>query len=154
MMRDKARCRGTLLVEKYDKDGKFEGFAKAENLFLLSGIDEMWKLFAGAAATAFNNANSRIGIGDSNTAANNGQTDLQAAVNKTYKAMDATYPQAGVSGSYVWRSTFASGDANYVWNEFVLKNNATAICLDRGVQNLGTKVAGAVWVATLTASLT
>lgn len=154
MMHDSCKLKGRLVVEKYDKDGKFEGREVCDNLWLTVGINEIFSLFTGASANHFNNADARIGIGDSATAANAGQTDLQAAVNKTYKAMDATYPTAASAGTQVFRSSFTSADANYVWNEFVLKHNGSAICLDRGVQNLGTKVAGSTWVATLTLSIT
>lgn len=153
MMRDRAIGKGVLLVEKYDANGRFEGFAKGENLWLASGINELFKLIAGTGGAAWNNANAQIGIGDSATAALDSHTDLQAAVNKTYKAMDATYPLAGASKAYVWRSTFGSADANYVWNEFVLKQATSLICVNRGVQNLGTKAGGSTWIATLTLSL-
>jgi len=152
VIRDKVWGRGVLLVEKFDSAGKFVGFEKAENLWLTAGINELFGLFSGASVNYFDNTNARIGIGDSATAANAGQTDLQAATNKTYKAMDATYPTAPSGAAQVFRSTFGTGDANYVWNEFVLKQNTSGICLDRGVQNLGTKVAGSTWVATLTIS--
>ena len=57
----------------------------------------------GQALTYFNNANARIGVGDSTVSAADTQTGLQAATNKTYKAMDASYPthtdSTGTSGS-------------------------------------------------------
>lgn len=152
-MRDNANGKGFLLVRKFKPSGEFDGVASAENLWMASGINEIFKLIAGTGGAAWNAADSRIGIGDSAAAAADVQVDLQAAVNKTYIGMDATYPKAGASKSFVWRATFAAGDANYVWNEFVLKNAVSGIIVNRGVQNLGTKVAGAVWIATLTLSL-
>ncbi len=62
------------------------------NCLLNGGIDEMWDLITGDSANHFNNAGAQIGVGDSNTAAAATQTDLQAATNKTYKAMDSGYP--------------------------------------------------------------
>jgi hypothetical protein len=62
------------------------------NCLLNTGIDEMWDLIVGDSANHFNNASSTIGVGDSNTAANATQTDLQAATNKTYKGMETGYP--------------------------------------------------------------
>src|SRR4030042_2043050 len=62
------------------------------NCLLNTGIDEMWDLIVGDSANHFNNAGAQIGVGDSNTAASPGQTDLQAATNKTYKAMESGYP--------------------------------------------------------------
>ena len=62
-----------------------------------------------------------IGVGDSTTAESAAHTDLQAASNKTHKAMSATYPQR--SGTTVtFQSAFASGDANYAWQEFTVAN--------------------------------
>ena len=153
-MNDRGRVKGRLVVEKFDLRGRRYGSAVVDSRFRTTGINELWDLFRGGSANHFDNTNARIGIGDSATAAGAGQTDLQAAVNKTYKAMDATYPTAPSAGAVVYRSTFGTADANYVWNEFVLKNNASSICLDRGVSALGTKASGTTWVATLTLTLT
>jgi hypothetical protein len=152
-MHDRTLGRGHLLVKKFDAQGRFAGFERVDNLFLTAGINELWKLFSGQSANVFNNANALIGIGDSNAAAAAGQTDLLAGANKTYKAMDATYPTVPAAAAIQYRSTFGGADANYAWNEFVLKHGGSAICLDRGVQALGTKVNGATWIATLTLSL-
>jgi len=65
------------------------------NCLLNSGIDEMWDLITGVVSGAthiYNNAAAQIGVGDSDTAADATQTDLQAATNKTYKAMESGYP--------------------------------------------------------------
>ena len=59
------------------------------NCLLNIGIDEMWDLIVGDSANHFNNASAQIGVGDSSTAADATQTDLQAATNKTYKAMES-----------------------------------------------------------------
>lgn len=128
---------------------KFDG-----NLLLNEGITELLTLLSGGGGTAFNNANSYIAVGDSTTAEAASQTDLQAASNKTYKAMSATYPQ--VSGqSITFRSAFASGDANYSWQEFSVANGSsgTAKNLNRKVSNQGTKVAGQVWTLDVTITL-
>jgi hypothetical protein len=72
----------------------------------------------------FPNLNANIGIGDSATAAAVGQTDLQAASNKLRKVMDATFPSR--SGQVMtFKSTFATSDANYAWNEIALFNAAS-----------------------------
>lgn len=92
-------------------------------------------------------------LGDSSTAAAAGQTDLQAASNKTWKAMDATYPTAGTSQQAVFRSTFATGDANYAWNEFAVRRSTGTLLLNRGVSSMGTKTSAGTWVATVTMSL-
>jgi hypothetical protein len=153
MMRDKAVGRGVLLVEQFDSRGKLVGLARGGNLWVTTGIDEIFLLMGGLGGAPWNNANALIGIGDDTTAPADTQSDLLAPVNKTYKGMDVGYPQAGAAKSMLWRATFAAGDANYDWQEFTLKHNGSGICVNRGVSFLGTKVPGSVWVATLTLSL-
>ena len=152
-MRDYARGRGTLVVEKYTSAGEYEGAVKAENLWVTVGIDEIFALIAGLGGSPWNNANALIGVGDDATAAADGQTDLLAAVNKAYAPMEAGYPQTGAPKTMSWRATFGAAAGNFAWNEFTLKHGVTNICVNRGVQALGVKVAGAVWIATLTLSL-
>lgn len=106
------------------------------------------QLLSGEAANAYNNANSYLGSGDSNTAFNVAQTDLQAATNKLRKAMDATYPTRSTN-VLTYRSTFATGDANWAWEEWALFNAAAAgTMLCRKVESLGTKTSAQSWVIT------
>lgn len=128
---------------------EFEG-----NLLLNAGITEMLNLISGnGSPTAFSNANARIGVGDSTTAAAAGQTGLVAATNKTYKAMEASYPT--VSGQTItFRSVFASGDANYAWEEFTVDNGATAgVSMNRRVSAQGTKASGQTWTVDVAITL-
>lgn len=136
------------LDEPYD-ESVVEG-----NLLLNEGIAELFDLACGLGSpTAFSNANARIGVGDSSTAESASQTDLQAASNKTYKAMAASYPQR--SGQTVtWRAVFASGDANYAWNEFCVDNGSgPAKTLNRKVSAQGTKASGQTWTVDLQITL-
>ncbi len=106
----------------------------------------------GGAGTVYSNANAFLGVGDSSTANAASQTDLQAATNKTYKAMDATFPSRA-SQVMTWKATFLTTDANYAWNEMALfngNNPPTAIMLCRGVSSMGTKTSAAAWVANYT----
>jgi hypothetical protein len=92
-----------------------------------------------SAAALFDNSNAYIGVGDSTTAFAASQTDLQAATNKFRKAMDATYPQAS-AGAMTFRSTFATGDANFAWQEWGVFNASSAgTMMNRVVANNGTK---------------
>jgi hypothetical protein len=145
--------RGHLRIEKFDAQGALYEVTEAENIFLTAGINELWKLVTGQSANTFTNAQAQIGIGDSSTAAAAGQTDLQAATNKTYKGMNGSFPTVPAAGAVQFQATFASADANYVWNEFVVKHGTSAICLDRGVAGMGTKVAGTSWTVTVTLSI-
>lgn len=125
------------------------------NLLLNEGIAELWDLACGLGApSAWSNANARIGVGDSSTAESASQTDLQASTNKAYKAMEASYPSR--SGQTVtWRSVFASGDANYAWNEFTVSNTSsgTGKNLNRKVSSQGTKASGQTWTVDLAITL-
>lgn len=138
------------------------------NLLMYGGASNLWQCLigngtatAGQALTFFNNAQAAIGVGDSTTAAAATHTNLQAATNKLRKAMDSTYPQhtdATTSGaaSIVFRSTFATGDANYAWQEWAVFNSttdATGRMLQRKVESLGTKTSAASWQFTVTLTL-
>ncbi len=134
----------------YEKFQPYEVIEGEGNCLLNSGINEMWDLIIGEAANHFNNANSRIGVGDSNTAADPTDTDLKAAVNKTYKGMETGYPTSTTQKA-TFKSSFGDAEANYTWNEWVVKQATSAICLNRKVENLGTKSSG-TW--TLEVSIT
>jgi hypothetical protein len=98
--------------------------------------------------TFFDNSNAYLGSGDSNTAFDAAQTDLQAATNKLRKAMEATYPQRATN-VLTFRSLFATGDANWAWEEWALFNAAAAgTMLCRKVESLGTKTSAQSWQIT------
>jgi len=122
------------------------------NCLLNTGIDEMWDLVTGAVSGAdhiFDNTHAQIGVGDSDTAADATQTDLQGT-NKTYKGMETSYPTS-TSQKATFKSSFGNDDANYAWEEWVVKQSTSAKCLNRKVENLGTKTSG-TW--TLEVSIT
>ena len=126
-----------------------------DNCLLNTGIDEMWDLVTGAVSGAthiFDNAAATIGVGDSSAAAVASQMDLQAAVNKTYKGMEATYPTS-TAQKVTLKSSFGSADANYVWNEWVVKQSTSAKCINRKVSAMGTKASGSTWTLEVTVTL-
>lgn len=129
-----------------------DGFALAYgNLFLNEGLNELWNLVCGAAATAYNNANAQLGVGDSTTAAAATQTDLQASTNKLFKAMDASFPTSGTSQKGTFKSTYGTSDANFAWQEWSVRNGsseAAAKNINRKVESLGTKSTG-TWTLTV-----
>lgn len=155
-VRDDIRWRCRWSVAKYasperaDPDEVMEGEG---NLLTTAGASTLWTALTGGAGTAFNNANAVLGVGDSNAVEAVGQIDLQAAFNKQRKGMDASYPV--VSGNQVtFRATFLGGDANFTWAEWGLFNAASGgTMLNRKVQPIGSKSSGAVWVFTITISL-
>jgi len=110
----------------------------------------------GSAKNAWNNANACIGIGDSATAPVDTQTGLQAATNKLWKAMNATYPSQSGDHDLVFQSDFVSGEAEYGWNEETIVNASsdTGDNLCRQNTALGTKPAGQTWRVTGTITWT
>jgi hypothetical protein len=131
----------------------FEG-----NLLLNAGITRLLNLLVAAGATqAFDATHSRIGVGDSTTAAAASQTDLQAATNKFYALVDSA---PGVSAQTVtFVATFGSSDANFAWEEWVIDQGTAdgttgvAPALNRKVQSMGTKASGATWVFTVSITI-
>ena len=133
----------------------FEVLEGVDNCLLNSGMDEIWDLVTGVVSGAnhiFDNAAAQIGVGDSATAAVASQTDLQAVTNKTYKGMEATFPTS-TSQKITCKSSFGSADANYVWNEWVIKQSTSAKCINRKVDSMGTKTAGSTWTLEITITL-
>jgi hypothetical protein len=119
-----------------------------------AGRDFMVASTVAAASTPFSNANSYIGVGDSTTAFAASQTDLIAATNKLRKAMDATYPQLATN-VVTFRSTFATTDANFAWQEWGVFNASSAgTMLNRKVESLGTKTSAQTWQFTVTLTFT
>lgn len=116
-----------------------------------AGRDHLANAAIGVAVTAFNNANARIGVGNSTTNTTPlTYTDLQGA-SKTRKGMDAGYPTNSTANILIFRSTFDTGEANHAWDEFGIFNagsGGTMLC--RKVQALGTKTSAESWQITAT----
>jgi hypothetical protein len=138
------------------------------NLLMYGGASCQWQTLigngtatAGQSLTYFNNAQAAIGVGDTNTAAVATTNDLVATTNKLRVAMDATFPTHtdGVvvgSASAVFKSTFATGQANWAWAEWGVFNSASAgtgRMLNRKVEALGTKTSASTWALTVTLTL-
>lgn len=121
------------------------------NLGLQEGRQELIDIICGLSSpTKWDNSNARIGVGDSNAAVADTQTGLQAASNKTWKAMDDTYPQRSAQTAE-WRSTFGSDDGNHAWEEYTVVNaaNDTGKNLNRSIASKGTKTSGETWTLSL-----
>lgn len=134
----------------YERFKPYEVIEGEGNCLLNTGIDEMWDLIVGDSANHFDNSNAQIGVGDDDTAADASQTDLQATTNKTYKGMESGYP-ASADQKATFKASFGDSEANYDWNEWVIKQSSSAVCLNRKVESLGTKSSG-TW--TLEVSIT
>jgi len=159
--KEKGKFQAKWKIEKYKneqdkKDGKpYEVVCWPLNLLLNEGINEIWTILCSAGGTKFDNTNAYLGVGDSNTAAAATQTALQAAVNKLYKGMESGFPTYGTDQKAVWKSSFASAEANFAWEEFTVANGNSdaSINLNRKVESKGTKLSGTVWDLTLEITL-
>lgn len=155
-IQDKSRYQTLWTLRKFANDEDFKQnkpYSVAEirgNMMLNEGIALHIDLMIGAGGTAFNNANSYIGVGDSSTAEAASQTALQAVANKLYKAMSATYPQRA-SQTVTFRAAFTSSEANFAWNEFTVANGNSdnSVNLNRKVSAQGTKTSGQTWTVDL-----
>ena len=132
-----------------------EGIQQFEDLTMIATV-----LTNQTAANAWGNTNAYLGVGDSSTAEAATQTELQAATNRFYKVMNATYPSRS-SQTVSFQADFTTSEANYAWAEWSIAAGATTASgagfttgtknLNRKVASLGTKSTG-TW--TLTAQVT
>jgi hypothetical protein len=152
-----AHIQGLPLKYLLDNFELIEALKLPGNLLVNVGINQLWTIVAGTGGTLYDNSHAYTGVGDSATAATASDTGLNATTNKKFNAMDASYPTYGSSQYATWRSTFASGDANYTWNEICVANGnnppTTGIMLNHKVQSMGTKASGTSWVASLQITL-
>lgn len=156
MITDKGKMKAKWTIRRYADDDAYREdrpykISKIDfNLLLNEGITELQKLLIGDTADAFSNANAYLGVGDDATAENATHTGLQAASNKLYKGMEATYPQISAQIT-TWRSVFGSSEANWDWEEFTVANGNSdaADNLNRKVSSQGTKASGQTWTLDL-----
>jgi len=123
----------------------FEG-----NLGLNEGLQELIDIICGLGTpTKWDNTNARLGVGNSNVAADATQNGLQGAT-KTFKAMDTGYPSRSAQTAE-WRATYGSAEGNHAWEEFTVVNAAddTGENLNRKVESKGTKASGETWTLSL-----
>lgn len=133
--------------------------AESRNTLVNGGTAIMLDALIGAVPTYYTNALAALGVGDSSAAFALTQTNLQGTTvttDRIRKAMDATFPSRAANVAS-FRSTFATTEANFVWNEWAIFNavaDATGTMLNRAVSNLGTKTSASSWqlLVTLTQS--
>jgi hypothetical protein len=135
------------------------------NLLTTAGLNRMTSLIIAGGGQAPTNTAARIGVGDGAGSAAVGDTDLSAAAGSTHRwfqAMDATFPTQS-NGLMTFKSTFASADGNFAWNEFGIDigtptvtsgNTVNATLLNHKTSIAqGTKASGQTWAATATITL-
>lgn len=132
------------------------------NLLTTAGLTRITNLINGGGGQAVTTTSARVGLGNGVGTAAVGDTDLSAAAGSTNRWFQTC--TVSVSGAVLTAvATFASGDGNFLWNEWgidigtptvssgntvaaVLLNHKTAIAQ-------GTKTAGQTWTATATITL-
>jgi hypothetical protein len=79
------------------------------------------------------------------------ETDL-AGGSKTYKGMEGGFPTS-TAQKVTLKSSFGSSDANYVWNEWVVRQSTSEKCINRKVAAMGTKASSSTWTLEVTLTL-
>jgi len=108
------------------------------NCLLNEGIDYLWDIVCGivGSPTLWSSANARVGVGNSTTGAAPAQTDLLAE-------------------TVEFRGSFADGQAEFAWEEYVVDNGAVSgKTLNRKVSSKGTKGSGELWTLRLLITIT
>jgi hypothetical protein len=143
-----------------------DGVAESEgNLLTTAGLTRLMSLLNGAGGLAMTNTQTRLGTGDGVGTAAVGDTDLSAAAGSTHRwfqIMDATFPSVATN-VLTAKSTFATGDGNYAWNEWGMDIQAATAASSNAVgatlfnhktsAALGTKASGS-WALTVTVTIT
>ncbi len=140
----------------------YEQVVSACNLITTAGWQRSLNLIYGIQTTgAYGSATCRIGVGTGTTSAAVGNTDLAAATGPTGRFFQLATGNATFSaGTGTQRAsitaTFATGDANFAWQEWCIDQGtvgsgtgaAVAVMLNRAVSSQGTKTSGQTWTAT------
>jgi len=132
------------------------------------GLNLIGNLIVGAGGAAFNSSQSIIGVGSSSTAFSVSQTALggDGSTSTAYYQATGVAPTQS-NGVISAQTTFATGNANFVWNEWCLSTGTGTITaggtlasvatsttmLNRKVVSLGTKGSGTSWVIQITLTL-
>lgn len=140
------------------------------NLLTTAGLNRITNLIIGGGAQAFTNSRAAIGVGDSTTTATAADAALggNSSTHSWWQAPDASNPTQA-NGVITCNSTFGISDGNFTagWQEWgwgiataAVSANAvfntattTGVLLNHKVQNLGTKVSGAIWTLQATVTL-
>lgn len=159
------RCVATVDKFRAGETTPYETIVAPGNLLMNGGISNIWQYLIGNGVTTpgatlayIDATNGFLGVGDSTTAVNAEQTDLQAATNKVREILDAapthTPGTTSAAATITFIATFETGDANFAWNEWGIFNAITdSRMFNRKVQSFGTKTSADSWILTVTVTL-
>ena len=122
-----------------------------QNVALDTGKAEILDLILGTSVNHFD-ATTQIGVGDAATAEASSQTDLLAVTNKAYSTVSSAPTKVTTTTTNDTLSavaSFGAGVAEYDWNEFVIRQGTSTICLNRKAATQGTKGTGQTWTVVL-----
>lgn len=97
----------------------------------------------------YNNANTRVGIGNSNDPFDPSQSMLMG--DSIWGPLDSGYPTRdpdgdGSGNKIRFKATIPENYGNFRWEEWGIKNDSMGTLHNREVEFLGEKVSGEVWV--------
>ena len=139
------------------------------NILVAGGLGALTNLFTGAGGQAFNQTRGIVGVGATSTAATTADTALGANGGSAwYQGIDVspgvTRVTTNVTNDAVQcQSTFASGNANFAWNEWCWASSSSGtvtgsatlasvatgtLMLNHKIASMGTQASGASWVFT------
>lgn len=134
------------------------------NLLVTAGLTRLMSLLNGAGGQAVTNTATRMGTGNGAGTAAIGDTDLSASAgsaNRWFQIADATFPSVATN-VLTMKSTWASADGNYAWNEWGIDIGTPTVTSSATVNAtllnhktsaaLGTKTTGS-WALTVTITI-
>lgn len=142
------------------------------NLLTRQGLKRLIDRLVGTSSNqALDSTHLRIGVGDTNTAAQATDTDLGASAGSTHRQFQladsaATVGSGASSGVMTVVATFGTGVANFAWAEWGIdggtangttvtaEGNTTPGLINHKIASLGTKTSSASWVFTVTITIT
>jgi hypothetical protein len=164
------------LTEHLGYEPKAEDFARLNvdpksvlevegNQLVTGGLNRLGDLFIADGSAGFNASQGVVGVGNSTATFNPSHTALQGTA--WYQPVDGA--PTSVDGVITAVSTFASGNANFAWEEwcwviatgtvsggtstFSSIGSTSELMINRKVASMGTKASGASWVFTTTVTL-
>jgi hypothetical protein len=130
------------------------GISRVEgNVFLYEGVNFIWRAVTGESGLTYFKSNSCIGVGDGTDDPSPSQSGL-TGTNKTYKQVDAGYPQI-TDNKIMFRASFGPDEGNHAWQEWTVANGCgdEYININRRKDNLGVKSSGSTWVLEVTLTI-
>jgi len=153
---------GTELLEWAAAVGaSYETVESDGNLLTTAGLARITSLITAGGGQAWDTTRTRIGVGDTATAANVADTDLGAAAGSTHRQFqtaDNSTPTTS-NGVITVRATHGTSVSNFHWQEWCIDNGTangttvTATMMNHKITDLGTKTSAASWVFTVTVTL-